>query len=75
MMSPRTLFILGSVWFGLAAVWMWRGPKQLFHLWQGAGIKRGPFIIAAYLLSILYQAFIVGWVIPFGMGLYRSVRK
>jgi hypothetical protein len=74
-MSPRTLFAIGGVWLTGAALWLCLSPKQFFHSWHAVGTERAWIAIGIYLFAVLYQVFIFGWLIPIGMGLYKTVKR
>jgi hypothetical protein len=74
-MSPRTLFAVGAVWLIIVAAWMQWGPKQFFYSWHAVGAKRMWLTVVIYVLTLLYQVFMFGWLVPFGLGLWRISRK
>jgi hypothetical protein len=74
-MSARTLLTIGIVWFGAVVLWMRFGPESFGYYWPAKGISRTLSVAAVYLLGLLYQLFVVGWVVPIGLGVYRLVKK
>ena len=64
-LRPRTLFLISSVWFGIALLWTW-----LWHGWftriehQGWGIVTVAVCLAYFLL-------VMGWLAPLLLALIR----
>ena len=73
-MTPKGMIVAGLIWFAVVVLWLWLGPRQFFHMWQATGAKRTAVIAGIVLFGILYQVFVIGWVVPLAFGTYRLVR-
>jgi hypothetical protein len=73
-MSAKTLIAIGITWVGVVALWL----RQSFGLYwrRPTGATRQAAIVAAiYASLLLYQVFLIGWIVPLSLGAYRLVRK
>jgi hypothetical protein len=68
------MIAIGLVWLATVVLWLGFGPKSFFYMWQAKGAKRGAIIAGIYLVAILYQVFVVGWLVPLAFGTYRLVK-
>jgi hypothetical protein len=75
-MSTRNLIVIGSVWFGMVAVWLFFGQTSVSVSWLGKGTTGKIFGTALiYAVVVAYMLFIIGWVLPIGVGIYRLASK
>jgi hypothetical protein len=75
-MTARKLVVLGSVWFGMVGVWLFFGRTSVSVSWLGKGTTGKIFGTALiYAVSVVYILFLIGWVLPVGVGIYRLVSK
>jgi hypothetical protein len=74
-MAASGWFTVGGLWLGAVLLWFRFGPRQAGHAWQAAGAKRFLIIFGIVALGLLWQIFIVGWLIPLGVGIYKVARK
>ena len=74
-MGSKTLIAVGLIWLVVVALWLWLSPQQWGHIWLAKGTtKRTALIAGIYLFWLLYQLFVVGWLVPLGYGIYRLLR-
>jgi len=74
--SPRNLILIGIVWLGAVALWLLFGPQSFGYYWRANGtLKRTALIAGIYVIGLLHQVFILGWLVPTGLGLYRILKK
>src|SRR5450631_3307841 len=74
-MGSKTLIAVGLIWLVVVALWLWLSPQQWGHIWLAKGTtKRTARIAGIYLFWLLYQLFVVGWLVPLGYGIYRLLR-
>lgn len=75
-MSPKSLITLGIAWLAAVALWLKFGPQSFFYSWRANGtLKRTALIAATYIFGLVYQLFIIGWLVPIGLGIYRLAKK
>src|ERR1035438_3424851 len=66
-MGSKTLIAVGLIWLVVVALWLWLSPQQWGHIWLAKGTtKRTALIAGIYLFWLLYQLFVVGWLVPLG---------
>src|SRR5438876_3543515 len=75
-MSGRHLLVIAVLWFVAVAVPTWLTRGRSFSLLWSFG-KRNRFVAAActYGFLLVYQLFVIGWVIPLGVGIYRLTTR
>jgi len=74
-MSARTLLTIGIVWFAAVVLWIRFGPESFGFEWPAKGVWRTLSVAALYVLGLLYQLFVFGWLVPIALGIYRFVKK
>ena len=76
-MSARNLILIGSVWFVVAVVLEVRVGQTSFGVTVigRSAASRAVALAGFYTLIAAYAALLLGWVVPFGLGLYRLVRR
>lgn len=69
----RHLLVIAAVWFAAALAWLRMGRSFSFGAWQ----TEPRFVAAAisYAFLLLYQLFVIGWIIPLGVGIYRVTMR
>jgi hypothetical protein len=74
-MTPRRLIAIGLAWF-VAVVLFARFLDRDFAYGFVApsGLKVAVLIAGTYLLMFLYLVFLIGWLVPLGLGVYRLMR-
>jgi hypothetical protein len=75
-MSPKSLLVIGSIWFATAALWLLWGRTSVSIHWLGKGTAAkvaGTAVI--YALIFFYVLFLVGWMVPIGFGIARLISK
>lgn len=75
-MSPKSLLVIGSIWFTVAALWLLLGRTSVSIEWLGRGTAAkvaGTAVI--YLLGFSYALFLIGWVVPIGLAIARLVSR
>ena len=72
-MTPKGMIAIGFVWLA-AMLWLRLGPKTFFHMWQSRGAMRLAVLAGIHLFWVLYQVFVIGWLVPLAFGTYRLVR-
>jgi hypothetical protein len=74
-MGASRWLVIGGVWLAAVVLSIRFRPAQFGHVWQATGAKRFWMIFTIYVLGLLYQVFVLGWLIPVGVGIYKLVRK
>jgi hypothetical protein len=60
----------------MMGVWLFFGRKSVSVSWLGKGTTGKIFGTALiYAFSVAYILFLIGWVLPVGIGIYRLVSK
>jgi len=75
MRGGGVLVVVGLVWLAAVILLVSLTPKEFFYSWHATGTKRIWIMIAIVLFGLGRQLFIVGWLVPLGLGLYRLFRK
>lgn len=70
--SGRRLLVIGAIWFLATFAWRVLGPSSL---WMFGKRNRATAIGISYLFLSLYHLFMFGWLIPFGVGIYRVTMR
>jgi ABC-type uncharacterized transport system permease subunit len=74
-MTPKVLIAIGLTWLTAVVLWLRLAPRSFGYAWQAEGTaKRAAVIAGIYLFGLLYQVFVIGWLVPLGFGIYRLVR-
>jgi hypothetical protein len=73
-MTSKQMIVLGLIWFVAVTLWLLFGPREFLYLWQAKGAKRTAVIAGIYIFGILYQIFMIGWLVPLALGTYRLIR-
>ena len=66
--TGRHLLAVAAVWFLAVLAWMKVGPSDFFI---SLGKHNRAKIAVAYAIGWLLQVFMLGWLMPLGIGLYR----
>jgi hypothetical protein len=71
-MSARTLIAIGIAWVSVVVLWLRFNQDFVFAAWRPKGIAKQTGLLGAiYALILLYQVFLVGWIVPLSLGAYR----
>ena len=70
--AAKYLISAGAIWFGTVLAWHLLTPSSFF--WSLGKHRILAKAISSAILS-LFQFFMVGWLVPLGVGIYRMVRK
>ncbi len=74
-MTPKGLITVGLVWFVVVVLWVCCFDRSFSLAWMASGpFKRAALIVGFYLVMITYLVFLIGWLAPLGLGIYRLVR-
>jgi hypothetical protein len=74
-MTAKGLIAIGLAWFVAVVLWLRFFDKGFSHLWMAPTLAKQAALIAAfYLLTLAYLLFLVGWLLPLGLGIYRLLR-
>ena len=74
-MTPKGLIAIGLTWFVAVVLWTCFFDRSVSHVWMAPGVfKKAVLVASFYLLAFLYGIFLVGWLAPLGLGIYRLVR-
>jgi len=74
-MSAKVLIGIGLVWLLLVALWITVGDKSFAVFWRAPSpAKRALIMSSAYALLLIYQLFLIGWLVPLILGAYRLLR-
>ena len=75
-LSPRSLVLVGVVWFLAAAtVAIYLGRTDFAIGWLVRGpVSRGASIATIYFLFVGTALLLIGWTVPVGIGVYRLLR-
>jgi|HubBroStandDraft_4_1064222.scaffolds.fasta_scaffold172459_2 hypothetical protein len=75
-MSAKTLIAIGITWVGVVALWLRHDQSFGLYWRRPTGATRQAAIVAAiYASLVLYQVFLIGWILPLSLGAYRLVKK
>lgn len=75
-MSPRSLLLVGVVWFlGAAGFGIYLSRTSFAIGWVIKGpVSNAASLAAIWLVFICTALLLIGWMIPVGIGLYRLLR-
>jgi hypothetical protein len=74
-MTSKALITIGLAWLLAVAIWIGFGDRSFGYVWVAENsFKRAALIGGIYLFTLLYMAFLIGWLVPLGLGVYRLVR-
>lgn len=75
-MSGKTLVALASVWLALAILAFRFGPDMLVgvHVNGRGAVSTFEAVIAAGALVSACVIFLIGWIVPLGIGIFRLIR-
>jgi hypothetical protein len=74
-MSPKGMIAIGLAWCAAVLLWLRFSPRQWGHSWDAKGTAKQAVLIAGiYVAGLLYQVFVIGWLIPLGWGIFRLIR-
>lgn len=74
-MTSKGLIAIGLAWFAAVVLWLRLGPESFGYGWHAKGTaKRAVVIAGIYLFGLLYQLFVIGWLVPLAFGTYRLMR-
>jgi len=74
-MTSKTLITVGLTWLVAVAIWVWFGDESFSYVWVAKNsFKQAALIGGIYLLTLLYLVFLIGWLVPIGLGVYRLAR-
>lgn len=75
-MTAKEMITIGLAWFAAVLLWLRFSPRQWGHSWDAKGTAKQAVLIAGiYVAGLLYQVFVIGWLVPLGWGIFRLVRR
>jgi hypothetical protein len=74
--SPRSLIVIGIVWFLGAATFAVRFAQTSFAIgWIVKGpISNATSLAGIYFVFVFTIVFLIGWTVPISIGVYRLLR-
>jgi len=66
--NGRHLLVIAAIWFIAALAWNTLGPSSFF---LSLGKRNRTKTAVVYAFGWLYQLFMIGWLFPLGVGIYR----
>lgn len=74
-MSAKGLIVLGLAWLVIVVLVLTFTAGSWGYAWPAqSSAKRAVIIAGIYLFGFLYQAFVIGWIVPIILGTYRLAR-
>ena len=74
-MTPIGLIAFGLIWLLAVILWLRLAPASFGYARKAEGTaKRVVLIVRIYFFGLLYQVFVIGWLVPLVFGTYRLVR-
>jgi hypothetical protein len=74
-MTAKGLIAAGLAWLVAVAAWVRFGDRSFSYVWTANNpFKQAALIVGIRLFTILYLGFLIGWLMPLGLGIYRFVR-
>jgi predicted ABC-type sugar transport system permease subunit len=74
-MTGKVLIVIGLSWFAAVVLWLLLSPRSFGYMWHAEGAtKRAAVIAGIYIFGLLYQVFVIGWLVPLAFGIYRLMR-
>jgi hypothetical protein len=75
-MTPRGLIAIGLAWLVAVALWVWFFDRSFSYVWMAPSVfKQAALIVGIYITMLVYLLFLIGWLAPLGLGIYRFVRQ
>jgi hypothetical protein len=74
-MIPRGLMVIGLVWHVAVVLWLRFFDKGFSYVWMAPSPDKQAALIAGLnFLMFTHLIFLVGWLVPLGIGVYRLIR-
>jgi hypothetical protein len=74
-MTPKGLIAIGLAWLVAVVLWVRFFDRSFSHVWMAPSVfKQAALIAGIYLFTFVYLVFLIGWLAPLGLGIYRLVR-
>ncbi len=70
-MNAKVLILISMVWLALVFLWLVTGPRNLFFSWRPQPGRRVLVLIGIWIVSLLYTVFLLGWLVPLTIGVYK----
>ena len=74
-MTPKGLIAVGLTWLLLVVVWAcFFDGSFAYGMFAQSAFQRKLLVISGFFAMYVYIAFLIGWIVPLGLGIYRLVR-